>query len=263
MSIYYNIQAISLQYHEQSSNQLRQSIIAALVPEDKLRMSSYAIDSTDDGKSFDAADGINISTSQEVPEAAPGTYETMTAETASINESPVQVVMDYAKLVWQVTSLERPAPMLHERMVLFLTVLWIAAISILGFGSPSDDNDDDALLSSASVRENFIGYLTVSNLIFFYGAPLSTIRTVISTRSTETIHIRTMITNTATGLFWCIYGLTIQDWFVGVPNGIGAFLGFIQVFFVIIFPREKKQSSNVEVNVDAPDKASTALEPTP
>ena len=87
-----------------------------------------------------------------------------------------------------------------------------------------------------------IGILVNLNLVFFYGAPLSTISTVIKTRSSASIHIWTMITNTANGLFWGAYGLAVLDPFIFVPNGVGAGLGVIQIFLCVTFPRTSSVS---------------------
>jgi hypothetical protein len=317
LSIYYNLQAVALQYQDQTSTQLRQSIIHALLDSDQcvheqqqqqqllgsmdhenvplnprmdddnthvngqvnncgmhhkscndsvrehskaqsMNTNSTATSTTTEGDK----DNMNLIMSPPLNNTSANDREATNPTTASATNTTTDpqststlpilevattmvtnkasVLIDYAKVVWQVTSLERPAPILQVQIVFFLILLWAATLSLLCFGSPPlpdssdddnnrDDGDDNntALLSSATSRENLVAYVTLSNLLFFYGSPLSTIQTVVFTRCSQTIHVPTMITNTANGTFWCIYGLAIQDWFVGIPNGIGAAFGFV------------------------------------
>jgi hypothetical protein len=45
-----------------------------------------------------------------------------------------------------------------------------------------------------------------------------------------------MITSTANGAFWCAFGIAIQDYLIAGPNGVGAFLGGIQIVLYVLFP---------------------------
>lgn len=135
--------------------------------------------------------------------------------------------LDYAKIVWDVTAQNTSAPIAHERIVLAMVVFWLAIISILAFGHALDP----------STRQLLVGIAANLNLVFFYGAPLSTIFTVLRSQSSSTIHIPTMLTNTLNGTFWCAYGIAIADWFIAVPNGLGAALGGVQMALCLLFPR--------------------------
>lgn len=42
--------------------------------------------------------------------------------------------------------------------------------------------------------------------------------------------------NTANACFWTAFGFGILDWFIIVPNGLGAILGFIQMFLRLVVP---------------------------
>jgi hypothetical protein len=97
---------------------------------------------------------------------------------------------------------------------------------------------------SGSVKESIVGAIVIGNLLFFYGAPLSTIATVLKTRNSRSIHVPTMITNTANGAFWCAYGFALQDYLIGVPNGVGAFLGGIQIVLCVLFPHGNGDTDN-------------------
>mmetsp|Transcript_1695 Transcript_1695/g.3387 ORF Transcript_1695/g.3387 Transcript_1695/m.3387 type:complete len:80 (-) Transcript_1695:125-364(-) len=57
-----------------------------------------------------------------------------------------------------------------------------------------------------------------------------------------------MLTNTMNACFWTAFGFGIMDWFIIVPNGLGAILSFIQIFLRIVVPsREISSSSSAEV----------------
>lgn len=97
---------------------------------------------------------------------------------------------------------------------------------------------------SNETRQFIVGITVNANLVFFYGAPLSTIFKVMKTRSSASIHIPTMITNTLNGIFWTAFGIAVFDWFIAVPNGLGALLGGIQFVLCIFFPRKPSSSES-------------------
>jgi solute carrier family 50 (sugar transporter) len=84
--------------------------------------------------------------------------------------------------------------------------------------------------------------------MFFYGAPLSSIVTVLKTKSSSSIHVATMATNTLNAVFWTAYGIAVVDPFLFVPNGMGAFFGACQIVLMVLFPR--KPTEEME---DTPD----------
>ena len=139
---------------------------------------------------------------------------------------PLQKVTDSGKVVWEVTAQLKQAPAPHENITIAMVLIWLANISLISFAD-----------FSQATNELIIGCVVNLNLVFFYGAPLSTILTVLRTRSSLSIHIMTMATNTANGAFWTAYGLAVLDPFIYVPNGLGAALGVVQIFLVLTFPR--------------------------
>ena len=115
----------------------------------------------------------------------------------------------------------------HERLVLFMVVLWMGVLTCL---IAAESWDDDT-------RQMFLGLVVNCNLIFFYGAPLSIIRQVLTTQSSRWLHGPTMLRNTANGVFWAAYGIAVLDPYVALPNGLGALLGVVQMILWVIFPR--------------------------
>jgi solute carrier family 50 protein (sugar transporter) len=213
LSVYYNMQAIKLQFHEDRSTDLRKSIVSALEVEQELQSQAFLLPPV-------------------VVLVVPMTTESLAGSLSadkhqSTNRATNNTLLDYAKIVWEVAAQKRLSPAPHEKAVLFMVTLWAATISLVTF--------TDSF--SGSVKEKIVGFTAIGNLLFFYGAPLSTIATVLKTRSSRTIHVPTMITNTANGAFWCAYGFAVQDYLIGGPNGFGAFLGGIQIVLCVLFPR--------------------------
>ena len=117
-----------------------------------------------------------------------------------------------------------PAP--HEKVVVSIVAFWIILISILYF-LPNLTIDQWKLI---------IGFVVNINLLFFYGAPLSTIYTVVTSRDSSSIHRPTMVLNTICAVFWTAFGFGVMDWFIIVPNGLGAILGFVQMMLRLVVP---------------------------
>lgn len=125
-------------------------------------------------------------------------------------------------------------PTRTDILVLGNAVVWLIVISIVGF---------TASLSN-STRELIVGVTVNINLVIFYAAPLSTIYKVLVTRNAATIHISTMFSNTFCGLFWGVYGLAILDFYIAVPNILGAALGAVQMVLCVLFPRSSVNNNN-------------------
>eukprot|EP00536_Pseudo-nitzschia_multiseries_P003002 jgi/Psemu1/184926/e_gw1.43.197.1 len=153
---------------------------------------------------------------------------------------------DWAKIVWEVTSQTTPAKTPHERLVMGMIVLWTVVLTVIGFhdyytrsdddiDNDNDNNDNDN--DSNSFGQNVVGYVVNANLVFFYGAPLSSIFRVVKTRSSESLHVPTMVLNTCNATFWTAYALAVRDPFISVPNGLGVVLGATQLALWFVFPK--------------------------
>jgi len=89
-------------------------------------------------------------------------------------------------------------------------------------------------------------YGTVCNFILlaYYGAPLTTIRKVLSTRSAASIYFPTVLINGINGIFWSSYALAINDIFLFVPNAIGVSLAAVQTILCVVFGKFHRTSSS-------------------
>jgi solute carrier family 50 protein (sugar transporter) len=221
LSIWLNMQAIKLQYGDFRSNEVKRSIVLALEQESRRSFVARPI-----------ADGdLSPLSGRETPETPPA-GETKDDQVAAENSSSGALI-DFARVVWNVTAQNSKAPVAHEIIVLVLVSIWVSVISVISYGGD---------VITLTTRQLVVGIIVNANLIFFYGAPLSTIFQVLRTRNSSSIHLPTMITNTANGIFWCAFGVAVMDWFILVPNGLGALLGGVQGALCVFFPRTADKS---------------------
>jgi len=153
-------------------------------------------------------------------------------ENSEADHNTSQEEIDVDNMMLQVAAKQKEAPAAHEKMVVVIVVLWTAIIAGISFADIAQDT-----------REFIVGLVVNFNLLFFYGAPLSTIFTVLKTRNSVSIHIPLMLTATANGFFWAVFGFAVMDYFIFIPNGIGTILGVVQILLCSIFPRNLAESS--------------------
>lgn len=217
LSLWLNMTAIKLYYENHQSIQRTKSIRKAIQDE-----SSRRLDLIHD----EPSEKLEEERQEEVTPVA-------TVRETLRQDHHHHGLIDYAHDIWDISSQHKPAPAPQERLVMVMAIVWLGLISIVALGK-------DVL--NQGTRELIVGIAVNLNLVFFYGAPLSSIATVLRTRSSSSIHVPTMITNTFNGAFWCAYGITLLDYFIAVPNGIGALLGGTQVLLCIMFPRKTSQT---------------------
>lgn len=162
------------------------------------------------------------------------------AVTEEDDQNPMDTAMNWARSVVHkmVSPDDKPAQSRQEKLVVGVVFVWVALFTVVGLGD-----------FSSKANEYIIGIAVNCNLVFFFAAPLSTIFHVLRERNSASIHIRTMVTNTVNGTFWTAYGLAVLDPFVYVPNGMGVFLGAIQIFLVLTFPRKAKDDEEEVLEV--------------
>mmetsp|Transcript_1937 Transcript_1937/g.2357 ORF Transcript_1937/g.2357 Transcript_1937/m.2357 type:complete len:361 (+) Transcript_1937:247-1329(+) len=242
LSIWLNLWAVKLLYQMHYTIETRQSLVNLLMDQELTLSKNYTslpyIDiDIDNGDSDSDINDQRVDAKANMHVELEGEKD----ETNDIIErsSPIQqsnstryAQSRWTKIIMDVTSQRTPAPTPHENLVMIISIIWVVCIStILLIPSMTQKN-----------RELVVASLVNFNLVFFYGAPLSTIYTVVREKDSSSIHILTMINCTLNGLFWTGYGIAVFDLFVAVPNGIGAFLGFIQMMLLTIFPRRNKHS---------------------
>jgi len=118
-----------------------------------------------------------------------------------------------------------PSLTAHEWILLEIVAIWVVILSTTSLLPINKDS-----------MKFVVGVCVNANLIFFYAAPLSTIMTVLRTKSSASIHLWTMTMNTTNAFFWCVYSLAIQDYYILIPNGLGFAFGLLQTILYKIYP---------------------------
>lgn len=124
-------------------------------------------------------------------------------------------------------------------------------------------------LSDSSHKKLLVGFATNAVLFCFYGAPLSTMKTVIRTKSAATISAPLCIANLVNCAVWIIYGIGLTDPFIYVPNGVGFTLNAIQFILILRYDgfrslipcckrREAGDDTLSKVTVDSDDQKKLA-----
>ena len=192
-------------------------------------------------------DGDNIAWSQNM--AIDGTANTTNSEIQG--EEVVASFESVTKMALEIDTGKTEAPASHEKVVLGFVVIWVAIITSICF-----------LNIDKSEKELIVGISANINLLLFYGAPLSTIFTVLKTRDSASIHKWTMLLNTATSTFWAAFGFGTSDYFIMVPNGIGVVFGVIQMILCVVVPSKVlvdnvESGSNSDLELDVTVSPST------
>lgn len=170
-----------------------------------------------------------------------------------LNPIPL-AIMAVSSLCWLVygLSVQDPYVTLSNVPGCIASIWYITAVLPLLKGSQLQTTQNIILGLSALVI-NLWTYLSLTNksivkvrsalglfasalFVVLSGSPLSTIKTVFSTRDSGSILAQftfAQVTNTA---LWSAYGLAIKDKFVYGPNLTGLGFGLIQLFLKIVFP---------------------------
>lgn len=107
------------------------------------------------------------------------------------------------------------------------------------------------------VRINAIGFLGAGLNIVMYGSPLAAMRTVVTTKSVEYMPFLLSFFLFLNGGVWCFYAILVKDPFLGVPNGIGFFLGIVQLALYARYRNSTKSSSSIEPLLISPPLPAT------
>ena len=218
MSVWYNLGAVKVSYLQQHSRKMRENVVQMLMKEDQI---GAIVLSPLNNAAFEESDDEDDEEDEELGDS------TRTAST-------VKSENEWDQLIFKATSRKHAVPDPHANLIMAILFIWISCISGL-FLIPG---------ISQSTRGIILPSFTTVNLILFYGAPLSTIFTVIRLRDSSSIHFPTMAMNTLNGAFWTAYGFAISDFFILVPNAMGTVFGIIQFLLYFMFPSHRRELIN-------------------
>lgn len=86
------------------------------------------------------------------------------------------------------------------------------------------------------------GLVSNAITIYMYFAPLSTMATVIRTKDATSIPTTLSVASLCCSLSWFLYGFTLDDIFVMIPNVFGVFFSSIQLLLVMKYGNSQKQT---------------------
>lgn len=253
LSCWLNLGAVKLLYSSHHQEEARKSLVEYL---SSTRNSIQQLQDDNGGgleqESFLSRDeevenGITDPTkTPTIPDVDLGNGTTATNESSpSSTSTQDNVATDWAKIVWGVTSQKTPAKTPHERLVIGIVIVWTVVLSAIGFYKHYASLGDVGTATAENVAQSIVGYVVNINLVFFYGAPLSEIQTVLTTRRSNALHFPTMTMNTLNAIFWTAYAIAVNDPFIYVPNGLGVILGTIQFFLWMVFPKTTEESNQL------------------
>ncbi|KAF8095421.1 hypothetical protein N665_0332s0005 [Sinapis alba] len=114
-------------------------------------------------------------------------------------------------------------------LVLALNILF-PVIAIVGTRTAFGD---------AKTRSNSMGFICATLNIIMYGSPLSAIKTVVTTKSVKYMPFWLSFFLFLNGAIWGVYALLVHDVFLLVPNGMGFFLGTMQLLIYAFYRNAK------------------------
>ena len=252
LSVWLNMAAAKLQYSDRISKDMRASFVELL---DRNRQSfrmprgrRLDIDSDDLNRDeiVDNENNNDNGTKMESRDATKTNAARNSINEASDNDANgtnnIHSFANLKQMALDITIQKAEAPAPHEKIVVGVVTFWVSVISLLYF-----------LQLNISQWKYVVGIIANINTCAFYGAPLSTIYTVIKQKDSSSIHRPTMIMNTSNAVFWAAFGFGVWDWIIVVPGSIGAILGFIQIFLRLVVPSSSTfatSSNAIETTAD-------------
>ncbi|KAM6597034.1 bidirectional sugar transporter SWEET16-like isoform X1 [Cannabis sativa] len=97
-----------------------------------------------------------------------------------------------------------------------------------------------------NTRIDFAGSLCSVFSMIAYASPLSSMKTVILTKSVEYMPFLLSLILFLNSVVWTVYAYLLKDYFVGIPNVSGFVLGSIQLILYAMYWRPNSSSMQIE-----------------
>nr|XP_043621476.1 bidirectional sugar transporter SWEET6b-like [Erigeron canadensis] len=126
---------------------------------------------------------------------------------------------------------------------LFVEVVFLAIVAFC----------DLRFLHTHKERSTLVGILCIVFGIIMYGAPLTIMKKVVKTKSVEFMPFPLSLAGFLNGVCWSTYALLKFDLFILIANGVGGFLGFLQLCLYAWYRNStpKKSTKDAEVQLES------------
>jgi hypothetical protein len=159
--------------------------------------------------------------------------DTVEEEREQNDPAPVAATLDQSNNPMPISMNESLVMVPQESLLLKIIIFWITVLIWVGW------------VMQPGREAKIVGILVNLNLVFFYGAPLQTMKTVIEDKCSDTIHAPTMMMNWVNTSFWIAYGYAQHDFIILVPNAIGLCLGLVQGVLCLLYPRKSMNNMSI------------------
>ncbi|CAI0447671.1 unnamed protein product [Linum tenue] len=112
------------------------------------------------------------------------------------------------------------------------------------------------VVHSSHLRINIVGFVCAVFSVCVFAAPLSIIRRVVKTKSVEFMPFSLSLCLTLCAVFWLIYGLAIDDYYIATPNILGFAFGFTQM---VLYLKYYKKGRTEVLPADSSTRSSQIL----
>ena len=131
-----------------------------------------------------------------------------------------------------------------EGLVIAAVSMWLFVGMIIGLATSPDAATYQRGITAIGVIGDLCG-------LAYYAAPLSTMRVIIKTKDSSSLHIPSLFANLGNALMWIIYGIAgINDPLVWVPNLLGGLLTCSQITLCILYRNNKNENLDPISNDD-------------
>ena len=101
------------------------------------------------------------------------------------------------------------------------------------------------------IRDVVVALVANSACVLYYGAPCSTMYEVIVSKNSSSLHLPMIFMNFLNSILWTVYAyFALHDFFVVVPNLIGASLAALQLSLICIYRDNSQNKQYLEVLCD-------------
>jgi uncharacterized protein with PQ loop repeat len=97
-------------------------------------------------------------------------------------------------------------------------------------------------VKESNSRQQMLGSLSLTLVLFLYASPFSTVITVVRTKNSISISRPFCVAQMANCVVWSIYGWLRGDMFTAAPNAFGLAAALLQAFAILLFPAQGPSS---------------------